>query len=210
MDIICFDLDGTLIEANKAHIIAFNKAFEKNGLKKVSGKKLISLFGIVGRVLVKKLFPELSQREVTKIIKDHDYLVVNEMYRYAKQIKGVTKTLKRLRKRYKIALVSNCKHRTILALLKGAKIDSRLFDAILGNDEVHRPKPYPDEILKAEKLLHLKADYMVGDTIYDVIAGRKAKVKTIAVLTGVHSRDKLKKQKPYMVLNSVNDLPEVI
>ena len=210
MDIICFDLDGTLIDANKAHIAAFNKAFEKNGLKRVSDDKLIFLFGLVGRVLVKKLFPRLPQKEITKLIKDHDYFLVNEMSKHAKQIKGVKGTLKKLKKKHKIALVSNCKHKTILALLKGAKLDRRLFDIILGNDEVHRPKPYPDEILKAERLLHLKADYMVGDTIYDVMAGRKAKVKTIAVLTGVHSRSKLKKQKPYMILKSVNDLLKVV
>lgn len=210
MDIICFDLDGTLIDANKAHVAAFNKAFEKNGLRKVSNKKLIFLFGLVGRVLVKKLFPRLSQEDVTKVIKDHDYYLVKEMSKHAKQIKGVKGTLKKLKKRYKLALVSNCKHRTILALLRGAKLERKLFDIILGNDEVHKPKPYPDEILKAERLLHLKADYMVGDTVYDIVAGRKAKVKTIAVLTGVHSKSKLKKQKPYMILSSVNNLPEVI
>jgi len=48
---------------------------------------------------------------------------------------------------------------------------------------------------------------MVGDSIYDIQAARKAKVKGIAVLTGDHSRSMLKKQKPFMILNSVKGLP---
>ncbi len=47
---------------------------------------------------------------------------------------------------------------------------------------------------------------MIGDTIYDIIAGKKAKVKTIAVLTGNHSRKKLQKVNPNLIINGVANL----
>ena len=85
-----------------------------------------------------------------------------------------------------------------------------MFKILIGNDNVKHSKPYPDEILKAEKLEHHKPYFMVGDSIYDIIAGRKAKVKTIAVLTGHYSKNKLKKHHPDFILKSVNNLPSLL
>ncbi|MBS3150179.1 HAD hydrolase-like protein, partial [Candidatus Woesearchaeota archaeon] len=73
-----------------------------------------------------------------------------------------------------------------------------------------RSKPYPDEILKAEKLLKVRAEYMIGDSIYDVIAAHKAKVKAIAVLTGLYSKEQLEKEKPFKIIKNLRGLLRVI
>jgi phosphoglycolate phosphatase-like HAD superfamily hydrolase len=73
-----------------------------------------------------------------------------------------------------------------------------------------KPKPAPDEIIKAEKLLKQKADYMVGDTVYDIIAARKAKVKSIGVTSGLQDYNKLKTENPHKILKSVKDLPKFL
>ena len=95
-------------------------------------------------------------------------------------------------------------------MLKGAKIDKKIFKEIIGVDDVRRSKPYPDEIFKAEHLAKQKADFIVGDSIYDIIAGRKARIKTIGVLSGHYSRILLKKQGADHIINSVNDLPKLL
>jgi len=206
-ELICFDMDNTLVKSNKVHLTAFQAAFKKNHLRKVSNKKLIEVFGLVGITLVKRLYPELTEEQVKKIVKDHDDIVVKKTYKYAKAIPGAVETLKEIKKHYDIAILTNCKHKEIKPILKGAGINRRLFNLVIGNDDVKHAKPCPDEIFKAQKLLHEKAKYMVGDSIYDIQAARKAKVKGIAVLTGDHSRSMLKKQKPFMILNSVKGLP---
>lgn len=208
--LICFDMDNTLIAANKLHVLAFNRAFRKNNLKPVKAARLKKQFGKLGILIVKELFPKLNDKQASTVLMDHDYYVYSQTKKYAKPFKGIRQTLKKLKKEYKLGIISNCKHKEIIVILNAAKLDKKLFDIILGNDDVKHGKPWPDEILKAEKLSHLRAAYMVGDSIYDMMAGKKAKVKTIAVLTGNHTRRMLQKYKPDYILKSVNEIPKVI
>jgi len=203
-------MDNTLLDADKTHILAYNKAFVKYGLPVIKAKRLKKLFGIIGHKLVRKLFPMLSMEKAKKICDEHHGVLMKETKRYVKPFKGVKRTLEVLKKKYKIGVISNCRHSEIILLLKTSGINPRIFDTIIGNDDVKRPKPAPDEILKAEKLVHVNAAYMVGDTIYDIIAGKRAGVKTIGVLTGNQSRAKLARQKPWKILKSINGLPKVL
>ncbi len=210
MNLLCIDLDNTLIDSDKPHILAYNKAFKKHKLKKISAKKIKKLFGLVGSEIVKKLFPKLSEKEINEIVNSHDYFLNKETKKHLKPFKGVKLTLKKLKEKYKLAVISNCRHKEILIILKTVKINPKIFSAIIGNDDVNNPKPFPDEILKAQKLLHLKAKFMIGDSIYDIKAGKKAKVKTIAVLTGNHSKIELKKEQPDYLLNNFKDILRIL
>ena len=92
-------------------------------------------------------------------------------------------------------------------LLKGANINPKLFNLIIGDDDVKHAKPAPDEILKAEKLMHVKGACIIGDTIFDIKAGKIAKATTIAVLTGIHKKEKLKKYNPDYLLKDISKIP---
>lgn len=209
--LICFDLDETLIRSNKVHILAFNKSFKMNGLKQVPYKKIESeLIGKRSEEILNDLYPGLPKKKFKKILRDRTNFVIKETYKYTKQIDNASLILKKLREKYEIGLLSNCRHKEIDALLKGAKIDKKLFDIIIGKDEVKRSKPYPDEIFKAEHLLRRKAVYIIGDSIYDIRAGKKAKVKTIAVLTGNDKLNNIKKEKPYKIIKSIKYLVNIL
>ncbi len=209
--LICFDLDETLIHGTKAHINAYQKAFKTFGLKKVKNKRIIQQFGIVGKALVKMLYPFLNHDKIEKIVSAHDSFLLNDTHRYVRPIPGAGRALRALKKNgYQLALVSNCSHRILFKLMKAGKIERRLFSACIGNDQVLHPKPAPDEIIKAEHLLRLKADYMVGDTIYDIMAGNRAGVKVISVLTGHQNERILRKYKPHAILKSAAYLPKFL
>jgi|SRR3989344_5022867 len=210
MDLICLDMDNTLIDSDKPHIQAYNWAFKKNNLKQVSSKKLKKLFGLVDYEIIKTIYPQLSKKEVEMVIKDHHKIFFKETRIHLKPFKGVKETLRKLKKKYKIVLISNCDHEEIIISLKTAKLDRELFDAFIGHDDVNRPKPYPDEILKAEKIFHHKARYIIGDSIYDIIAGKRARVKTIAISTGNHSIKELKKEKPDFLFKRFKDVLKVL
>ncbi|MFH1839891.1 MAG: HAD family hydrolase [Nanoarchaeota archaeon] len=207
--LLCFDLDQTLVDANKAHIHSFFKAFKKHNVKPVSKKRLKSKFGRVTNQFMPELYPKMSKDLVKKISEDKRKFFREDSYRYVKPLPGVKQALRKLRKKYEIAVTSNCSHKTILKSLEKTDL-KKYVDKIVGSDDVKHPKPCPDEILKAEHLLHLNAEYMIGDTTYDMIAGKKSKTKTIAVLTGNHKREKLKKYKPDFVIKSVADLPKIL
>jgi len=208
--LICFDMDDTILDSNRAHIEAYNLAFQKNNLPIISGKRLKALFGIVGEELIKRLFPKLNSKKIKMISNDHIYFLINKTKKYLKPFKDTRMTLRKLKKKYKLALLSNCTHREIIASLEATKVDKNIFDTIVGNDDVKHGKPYPDEILKAKKLLHMKAAYMIGDSIYDVMAGKKAGVRTIAVLTGNHSRSEIKKYKPDYIMKNLSGINKIL
>lgn len=208
--LICFDMDNTLVYSDEAHILAYNEALEKIGLRKKNKVFLRKLFGMPHHQIAKILLKNAGFKRSTKFLKEHHKIFMSKTCRYAKSIPGVKKTLLKLRKDYDLAVLSNCSRETILKTLKSAKISSKIFKILIGSDQVKNSKPYPDEIIKAEKLEHHKPEFMIGDSIYDVIAGKKARVKTIAVLTGNYPRNLLKKYHPNFIVNSVNYLPKLL
>jgi len=210
MGLICFDLDNTLVDSDELHIFAFKKAFKNCGLPKVKGIVIKNLLGITGKVLVKKIFPKLSDKKIKDVVEEHNKYAIKYAKKFIRPFPDVKTILKKLRKSYEIGVVSNCAHKEILSILKAAKIDVKLFDVIVGNDEVPHGKPWPDEILKAEKLTRHNADYMIGDSPYDIIAGRKAGCKTVAVLTGDFSRKRLKGENPDYIIKTLKELQEVL
>jgi len=208
--LICFDLDNTLVYSDKSHVSAYNYALKKNNLKIKKPEFLESLFGMPHHKIIQIIAPNLKNKEIHKLMKEHRDYLSKETYKYCKAIPGVIKTLKTLKKYYDLAVVSNASNKTVLALLKGAKIDKKLFKFIIGADQVKHSKPYPDEIFKAQKLEHRKAWLIIGDSIYDIIAGKKANIKTIAVLTGHYHELLLRKQNPDYIIKSVSELPKVL
>ena len=210
MEVICFDMDNTLVRSTKLHLEAYKKAFAKRKLPKKSDKEILEGFSIETSRAIKALYPKLTKKEIKAIEDDHDQFVIRNAKNYITSIRGAKGTLKAAKKKYKIAILSNCKHKEITATLKAAKIDSKMFDLIIGNDEVKKPKPAPDEIIKAEHLLHIKKGYMVGDSPYDVRAGKKAGLKTIAVCTGTHSRKELVKEKPWKLVKNISEVKKLI
>ena len=156
------------------------------------------------------LFPGLDENKLKKILNDKNEFTLKESYKFVKIFFGVKKSLIILKKRYDLGIVSNCSHKEIITLLRDVGIDLKLFSVVVGDDDVIRGKPYPDEIFKAKKISGLSVEYMVGDTIYDIRAGKKAEVKTIGVLTGVHNKKILEKEKPWKIVKSVRDLPKYI
>ena len=164
MDLICIDMDNTLIDSDKPHITGYLKAFKENKLPNVSVKKIKKHFGLVSYEIVKRLFPYLDERKTQKVLADN-YKYFYENRGHLKTFKGVKKTLSVLRKNYDLVLISNCSRKEILTSLKKTKINSKNFKLLIGSDEVKRPKPWPDEILLAERKLKRKAKNSINALI---------------------------------------------
>ena len=203
-------MDNTLIASDKAHTEAYNYALGKLGYEKKDPRVLISLFGGPKMNIAKTLLPKGKSRDWEKLLDLHNQYLIKESCKYAKAIPGAKQALRKLKKQHSIALVSNAHHNNIKSLLKATNFDESLFDVIIGYNDVKHSKPKPDEIFTAEKLIHHKASIMVGDSIYDIVAGKKANVKTVAVLTGNYSKKKLSEYKPDRIIKSVKELPYII
>lgn len=205
--IICFDLDGTLIDSSLAHAEAFNLAFRKNNLPSLPIEKIISEFGPPAELIAKKLCKNISERKLQQVIKDKNKFLIQKTAKLAKQIRGVAGALKELAKKFKLAIISNSVQAEAKVLLAAAGLQRKLFAAVLCVPEMHK-KPDPDIIDAVEEKANGKVEWIVGDTIYDIRTGKLADVQTIAVLTGVHNAETLSKEEPTIILQSVALLPK--
>ena len=203
---MCFDLDNTLVHSNRVHVEAFKMAFLKNKLPVPSDAQILAVFSLPAEDMVKRLSPRISAAKRRAVVKDHNEFVVHDTI----HCEGVQEALRVLKTRYRLALVSNLSYEEILATLRTANIDKGFFEVIIGNDMVKNGKPAPDEIFKAEQLLNIHEGYMVGDSIYDIRAGKKAGLKTVGVLTGNHTMQELENEGADYIVSSVALLPKIL
>jgi HAD superfamily hydrolase (TIGR01549 family) len=208
--LICFDMDNTLVHSDKAHVYAFNKSLEDFGYKKLTFMSIAKHFGKPKDEVIKTISGVDDEKIIEKINNRHDKYLYTETKRYISKISGVEKVLKKIKKDYYVAVLSNCSHKNIEIILQSAGYNLSFFDLLIGHDDVKNPKPSPDEIVKAENLMKINSAYMVGDSIYDIRAGKKAKVKTIGVLTGHYSRKELEEEKPFKIIKNLKGLLKIV
>jgi HAD superfamily hydrolase (TIGR01549 family) len=205
--IICFDLDGTLVDTEKWIKESEILAFKKNKIK-ITNKELHSVWGLNLTTQIKTLYPKLTQKEINKIRKDFEE-IRKEKINLIKPFKNTKKILKILSKKYTLCLLSNNTHKKIELILNKTKIDKKLFTVIIGYDEVKRAKPFPDEIYKAEKKLGKNVKFMIGDTVQDIKTAKAAKVKSIIIKTGPKQTWKTLNNADF-IIKDIKELPKLI
>lgn len=207
--IIGFDLDGTLIDTEKWIIKSLKQAFKENHKKAPTEKEIFKYWGLTSKEFIKKSsLKKLTKKEVKKIKKDF-HKIRDKTINSITAFPNVKKVLKKLNKKYYLAIISNNKHKEIIKRLKAAKIDKKLFKIIIGDDEVRKPKPFPNEIYKAERKLGKKLKFLVGDTIRDIESAKRAKIKSIIIKTGPKSTWKNLKEADF-IIKDIKQLPKII
>ena len=205
--IICFDLDGTLVNTEKWIVKAIQDTLKRYGLK-IRKKDIYRHWGINMRILLKKNFPNLKKEDIITLANEFDETRKRTIHR-VKPFKNAKKTLILLSKKHKLGLLSNNSHQMIEDILKTTNINKRLFKVIVGDDEVRKPKPFPNEIYKAERELGGKVKFMIGDTVQDIKTAKAAKVKSIIILQGPKSTLKRLKSADFLI-KDIKELPGII
>jgi HAD superfamily hydrolase (TIGR01509 family) len=146
------------------------------------------------RVVIREMYPRVFEEEVDVV-------------------PGAEHLLKRLHERnVKLGLVTSTLGRFIefkLIPLKKRGLHD-LFHSVITLDDVKNRKPSGDPLLECARRLGVspgKCAY-VGDAAGDIVAGKAAGMRTIAVLTGVDDYEALKGEDPDMILDSVSQLQE--
>lgn len=208
--LLTFDLDNTLLNSDKAHVVAYQYALKKLNLKVLNDKEIYIHFGKPKEDVAKAISNSSNKEIIKNVTRYHDIYLWNRSYKLSRVLPDVESILEYLKRKYEIAVISNCSHKTIIKLLEGAGLNKKLFDFIIGDDDVKHPKPWPDELFKAEKLAKENVLYHLGDSIYDIRAARKAKVKCISILSGHYTKSQLQKEKPFKIIKSIKELKKIL
>lgn len=200
---IVFDLDGTLIDSSQGILDSLFKAMDFYSIKPAV-TKLDSHF-FMGKTLKETLAVLIPSGDPELSKKVGDYYVSHYYDNYMQKavtFAGVAETIKTLNKKGYLLAVGTAKH-TYCAV---AELDStgikKYFTTIMGTEGDMPAKPNPELLLSIAKTLKLNKDelVMVGDTDRDVLMGKNAGVKTIAVTYGNWSR------KRFMEENIIPDI----
>jgi len=126
-------------------------------------------------------------------------------------IPGVRAALDQLQTRYRLGIVSARDARGVHAFLDQFGL-AHTFECVITARTCWRTKPHPAPVLRAAEELGLLAQacVMVGDTVVDIRAGKRAGAQAIAVLCGFGERGELTAAGADLVLETTADLPDVL
>ena len=201
--LIIFDLDGTLVNSSVDITNALNYAIGPYGIELLTVEKTISLVGEGITRLIEKLVGQNSDLKDVVLKRFLDYYS-KHLADFTLPYPGVRETLEMLGT-YKKAVISNKRADLSRGLLETLEL-SGYFDIIWGSDSVAEKKPSPMPVLEMLKKVACRPDeaVIVGDSNYDIEAGKAAGVRTVAVSYGY--RDISLLQDADFIIDSMKEL----
>jgi HAD superfamily hydrolase (TIGR01509 family) len=205
--IAILDVDGTLVDTNYHHAIAWFRAFRRHFLT-LQVWRIHRHIGMGGDQLVAALAGEDVENRLGDSIRDAESELYRELIGEVQPMQGSRELIKDLREADNdVVLASSAKEWEIehyIELLDAAEI----VDAWTTSDDVEQTKPKPDLVHAAlDKVDGRPEDaLLIGDTVWDVEAAHRAGVDTLAVRTGGFSEQELREAGAVAVFRSIEEL----
>lgn len=206
------DIDGTLIDSNYQHALAFYRALRSAG-ETYPVWRLHRLVGMGGDQLLGALGGDDLEARVGDRVRELQGHQIDELVEEMSPLPGAHDLLMAIKERgHRVVLASSGEQRHVEAYLD--KLDARdLVDGWTTNADVEASKPAPDLLQVALKKLGAPLDapsVMVGDSVWDVVAAKRAGMPTIAVRTGGFGDDELEAAGAVAIYDTAGDLAQAL
>lgn len=210
---IIFDWDGTLAETRKAVVQSFQSVLTKAGCK-VSKEFIERLMGVGTKKTILEAFRQCNMRinvETLDNLTKEKVRIQAELTDLVQVFEGVTELLDALQTKTKLAVATMSGRQVIDKTLAEKNLEA-YFETVISADDINSPKPNPEIFLKTAKTLgvHPKDCVVVEDSIFGVKAAKDAKMKCIAVSSGVYSNHELQKECPDIIVDGVWDKERIL
>lgn len=209
MALAILDLDGTLVDTNYQHALAWYRAFRDCGIV-LPLWRVHRHIGMGGDQLVGALTDERTERARGEQIRAAETEHYMRMIGEVEPVAAARELIGELRRRgHGVMLASSAKEREVehyLDLLEARD----LAGGWTSSADVEATKPHPDLVCVALERAGAQARdaVMVGDSTWDAQAARAAGVPTVAVMTGGFAREELLHAGASEVFESVAELRE--
>jgi HAD superfamily hydrolase (TIGR01509 family) len=205
-----FDLDGTLIDSVYQHVLAWRQALESVGVD-LPVWKIHRRIGMSGGLFVAALSRELEQplsAEDTKLVGERHAEYFLPLAPQVRALPGARELLQTLTEREVPWAIATSGHMRsarhgleMLGVLDGPA-------PIITRDLVRYAKPDPDLFLAAADALgvDIEHSWVIGDSIWDLLAARRARALGVGLLAGGYGGDELREAGAYRVYNDPADI----
>ncbi len=197
-----FDLDGTLIDSVYEHVLAWREALRQLGID-LSTWRIHRRVGMSGGLILNALQREtgrkLSEQEADQLRKLHGEAFLRRIAE-VRPLPGATDLLRMLtRTHVPWAIATSGKEEHARQAVRVLQMDDNL--PLITRKDVSHGKPFPDLFLAAAERLQVDISdcIVVGDSIWDLVASRRAHALGVGLLSGGYGEDELSRAGAYRV-----------
>jgi HAD superfamily hydrolase (TIGR01509 family) len=206
---VLFDLDGTLVDSVYQHVLAWREALETGDIR-LAVWRIHRQIGMSGGLFVNALLRETGHRVSAEEALRLQRLHSEAFARYGSQVRplpGAQELLAYLTKAgVPWAIATSGRMETARPSLDLLGVGPQI--PIVTRDQVPHAKPDPDLFLAAAERLgvHIRDSVVVGDSVWDLLAARRARALGVGLLSGGYGREELERAGAYRVYNDPADL----
>jgi HAD superfamily hydrolase (TIGR01509 family) len=199
------DVDGTLVDTNYQHALAWYRAFRQHGIV-LPIWRIHRHIGMGGDQLVEALAGPRVEEQQGDAVRAAEATLYLALIEEVEPLEGARELLRDLKLRgHAVVLASSAKSTEVDHYLD--LLDAReLADGWTTSADVEATKPEPDLVAAAVEKAGGGAAVMIGDSTWDCEAARRAGLETVAVLTGGFSEQELRDAGAKAVLGSIEEL----
>lgn len=210
MDLVIFDLDGTLIDSSRDLANSVNATRAHLGLAPIENETVYSYVGNGAPVLIRKaLGPEYANEEVQSALEYFLAYYREHMLDNTVLYPGVREVLDQFRRAgLTMAVLTNKPVRFSQGIVDGLGLGAH-FRRVYGGNSFEQKKPHPVgiETLMSEAGAAREETLMVGDSSVDVQTARNARVKSCGVTWGFQP-DTFAEWPPDFLVNTACELAD--
>ena len=209
MPALVFDLDGTLVDSVYQHVLAWHEALHATGME-LSVWRIHRRIGMSGGLFARALLRETGQEvdgELRVRLQDLHVEAYRRQVDQVRPLPGARALLKRLSELdCPWAIATSGRMESAGPTLALLDVPGRV--PIVTRDQVAHAKPNPDLFLEAARRLNVDATdaIVVGDSVWDLLAARRARMLGIGLLSGGYGTDELERAGAFRVYEDPADL----
>ncbi len=206
------DIDGTLVDTNYHHAIAWYRAFRQHDIV-LPLWRIHRHIGMGGDQMVQALTDERTEAELGDDIRAAEKPLYLAFIEEVAPMEGSRELIERLKERGNTVILASSAKEDELDYYLGLLDAREIVDGWTSSADVEATKPEPDLVHAALEKAGIEEDgsevaIMVGDTPWDIIAAGNAGVATLAVRTGGFGVDELREAGARGIFDSVRELCE--
>ncbi len=209
MRAIIFDLDGTLVDTVYAHVFAWQLALAEAGLP-IDGWRIHRRIGMSGGLFTRAVAREIGRPltlEQARLLQDRHGELFRGLLPERRPLPGAVALLRHLREAgVPHGIATSGRRPEIDGSLAALEVPGET--PVVDHGDVSRAKPEPDLFLACCERLGVPAEdcYAVGDSVWDLLAARRARMIGVGVLTGGYGQDELLVAGAYRVYRDAAEL----